>query len=198
MVFKVDFEKAFDSIRWDFLDLVMEKIGFGSKWRSWIHGCLSNARSSVLVNGSPTNEFEIFRGLRQGDPLSPFLFILVMEVLHAITRKSVGLGLFKGASVGQGNLNISHLMYVDDVIFMGEWSHSNIQNLLRMLRCFYLVSGLKINVHKSNILGVYVPIQDAEVMAKSVGCGVASFPLKYLGVPVGCNMSRCANWNPII
>ncbi|GKD39143.1 putative RNA-directed DNA polymerase, eukaryota, reverse transcriptase zinc-binding domain protein, partial [Tanacetum coccineum] len=66
MVFKVDFEKAFDSLRWDFLDLILDKIGFGSRWRAWINGCLCSARSSVLVNGSPTEEFEIFRGLRQG------------------------------------------------------------------------------------------------------------------------------------
>ena len=72
MIFKVDFEKAFDSLRWDFLDLAMDKLGFGIKWCSWIYGCLRNARSSVLVNGSPTIEFEIFKGLRQGDPLSPF------------------------------------------------------------------------------------------------------------------------------
>ncbi|GKE61331.1 putative RNA-directed DNA polymerase, eukaryota, reverse transcriptase zinc-binding domain protein [Tanacetum coccineum] len=64
MVFKVDFEKAFDSIRRDFLDLDMAKLGFGFKWRSWIHGCLLNARSSVLINGSPTSEFKIFKGLR--------------------------------------------------------------------------------------------------------------------------------------
>ncbi|GJS65283.1 putative RNA-directed DNA polymerase, eukaryota, reverse transcriptase zinc-binding domain protein [Tanacetum coccineum] len=198
MVFKVDFEKAFDSVRWDFLDLVMDKLVFGLKWRSWIQGCLNKGRSSVLVNGSPTSEFEVFKGLRQGDPLSPFLFILVMEALHAITRKSVELGLSKGATVGQGNLSVSHLMYADDVIFLGDWSQSNVQNLLCMLRCFYLVSRLKINVHKSNITGVFVANEVATDMAKSVGCGVANFPLKYLGVPVGCNMSRCVYWNPII
>nr|GEY01990.1 RNA-directed DNA polymerase, eukaryota [Tanacetum cinerariifolium] len=89
--------------------------------------------------------------------------------LHAITRQMMDLGLFKGASVGQG-----------------------------MLRCFYLVSGLKINVHKSNIIGVNVPNHVTDVMAMNVGCCVASFPWQYLGVPVGCNMSWCANWIPII
>nr|GEU39476.1 RNA-directed DNA polymerase, eukaryota, reverse transcriptase zinc-binding domain protein [Tanacetum cinerariifolium] len=113
MVFKVDFEKAFDSLRWDFLDLFMEKLGFGLKWCSWINGCLRNARSSVLVNGSLTAEFELFKGLRQGDPLSPFLFILAMEGLHAFTCKAEMLGLFKGAYIGWDNMNISHLMYAD-------------------------------------------------------------------------------------
>nr|GFB21425.1 hypothetical protein [Tanacetum cinerariifolium] len=66
MVFKVDFEKAFDSLRWDYLDLVMEKLGFRVKWRSWIVDCFQNARSSVLINGSPTLEFDICSGLRHG------------------------------------------------------------------------------------------------------------------------------------
>nr|GEW65887.1 RNA-directed DNA polymerase, eukaryota, reverse transcriptase zinc-binding domain protein [Tanacetum cinerariifolium] len=96
---------------------VLEKIGFGLKWRSWINGCLRNARSSVLVNGSPTDEFELFKGLRQGDPLSHFLFILAMEGLHALTCKADELGLFKVASIGRDIMNISHLMYADDVIF---------------------------------------------------------------------------------
>ncbi|GJR97832.1 RNA-directed DNA polymerase, eukaryota [Tanacetum coccineum] len=183
--------------------ILNEVIDYGKAWfrfemTFWIHGCLKNARSSVLVNGSPTSKFELFKGLRQGDLLSPLLFILVMEGLHAITCKSVDLGLFRGVSNGRDNLSISDLMYVDDVIFLGEWSQSNIQNLLCMLRCFFLVLGLKINVQKSNISGVSVPDEDAADMAKSVGCGVANFPMKYLGVPVECNMSRCAHWNPII
>ena len=121
----------------------MEKLGFGIKWRSWIKGCLLNARASVLVNGSPTKEFEISRGLRQGDPLSPFLFILAMEGIHAFICKAVNMGIYKGISIGNDNLRILHLIYVDDVIFTGEWSLTNAHNLLCILRCFFLVSGLK-------------------------------------------------------
>ncbi|GJZ22800.1 RNA-directed DNA polymerase, eukaryota, reverse transcriptase zinc-binding domain protein [Tanacetum coccineum] len=187
MIFKVDFEKAFDSLRWDFLDLVMENLG-GHKWRSWIYGCLHNARSLVLVNGDPTTEFEVFRGLRQGDPLSPFLFILAMEGLHLLTCKAQETGLFKGASVGHGNMIISHLIYADDVIFIGEWSWQNAHNLLCMLRCFYLISGPKINVNKSNIFGVLVSDERVSNMANSIGCGAGIFPMNYLGVPVGSRL----------
>nr|GEY55309.1 RNA-directed DNA polymerase, eukaryota [Tanacetum cinerariifolium] len=152
-VFKLDFEKAFDSLRWDFLDAAMDKIGFGSKWQSWILGCLKNARSSILFNGSPTKEFELFRGLRQGDPLSPFFFILAMEGLHSLTCKEKELGLFK---------------------------------------------GLKINVDKSNVLGVGVSDEEVSHMANIIGCGASKFPFKYLGVLVECNMNRCVNWNVVI
>nr|GEV18044.1 RNA-directed DNA polymerase, eukaryota, reverse transcriptase zinc-binding domain protein [Tanacetum cinerariifolium] len=102
LVFKVDFEKAFDYLRWDYLGVIMENLGFSFKWRTWIDGCLQNSRASVLVNGSPTAEFEIFKGLRQGDPLSPFLFILAMKGLHASICKAVDVGVFKRASIGQG------------------------------------------------------------------------------------------------
>lgn len=152
----------------------MDKLGFGIKWRSWIYGCLQNARSSVLLNGSPTIKFEISRGLKQGDPPSPFLFILAMEGLHGITCQAVEMGIYRGASFGNGNMNISHLIYDDGIIFIGEWTRINAHNLLCMLRCFYLVSGLKINVHKSNILGVCVSDEDVSVMANAIGCGAAN------------------------
>ena len=82
MVFKVDFAKAYDSIRWDYLEDVLCSFGFGLKWRSWIRGCLTSSMASILVNGSPTSEFQFHRGLKQGDPLAPYLVILVMESLH--------------------------------------------------------------------------------------------------------------------
>ena len=72
MMFKVDFEKAYDSVSWEYLDKLMGFLGFGEKWRAWIRGLCSNARSSVLINGIPTDEFQLFRGLKQGDPISFF------------------------------------------------------------------------------------------------------------------------------
>ncbi|GKE12020.1 cysteine-rich receptor-like protein kinase [Tanacetum coccineum] len=74
LLFKVDFEKAFDSVNWNFLMNTMAQMGFGVKWRKWIYACLSSALVSILINGSPSKEFPMKRSLRQGDPLSPFLF----------------------------------------------------------------------------------------------------------------------------
>nr|GEW98038.1 hypothetical protein [Tanacetum cinerariifolium] len=122
------------------------------------------------------------------------IFIHAMEGLHAMVSKAVNTGLFKGASIGHGSINLSHLLYADDAIFVGEWSHSNAYNLICLLRCFYMVSGLKINVHKSKLLGVNVPDEEVSNMALVLGCGVAKLPMMYLGVPVGCNVGRCDYW----
>ncbi|GJV34750.1 putative RNA-directed DNA polymerase, eukaryota, reverse transcriptase zinc-binding domain protein [Tanacetum coccineum] len=89
MLFKVDFEKAFDTVSWKYLDHMLLSLGFGSKWRRWIQVCLHSATSSILVNGSPFSEFSIKCGLRQGDPLSPFQFINVMEGLHIAMQNAV-------------------------------------------------------------------------------------------------------------
>nr|GEU70763.1 RNA-directed DNA polymerase, eukaryota [Tanacetum cinerariifolium] len=119
MFFKVDFEKAFDSIRWDYLDDVLTMFGFGIKWRGWISGCLKSAIGPVLVNGNPTTKFQFHKGLKQGDPLSPFLFILVMESLHLSFRRVMDAGLFSGISINN-SLTISNLFYADDVVFIDD------------------------------------------------------------------------------
>ncbi|XP_021995809.1 uncharacterized protein LOC110892992 [Helianthus annuus] len=188
MLFKVDFEKAFDSISWEFMESVLAQMGFPGLWRKWVMGILKTARSSILVNGSPTAEFEIQRGVRQGDPLSPLLFILAMEALHIATESAVNCNIFKGITTPVSRPTVSHLLYADDVLFVGEWSEENFHNLARLLRCFHLSSGLKVNFSKSRVFGVGVGNGQVSEMATIVGCEKGLLPLSYLGSPVGSNM----------
>nr|GEX77526.1 RNA-directed DNA polymerase, eukaryota [Tanacetum cinerariifolium] len=119
LIFKVDFEKAYDSVRWDFLEEVLRKFGFGDKWCKWIKCCLTSSRGSIIVNGSPTEEFQFGKGLKHGDPLSPFLFILIMKSLHISFQRVVDVGMFKGISLGGGTVNLSHMFFADDAVFVG-------------------------------------------------------------------------------
>ncbi|GJV78901.1 RNA-directed DNA polymerase, eukaryota, reverse transcriptase zinc-binding domain protein [Tanacetum coccineum] len=112
LIFKVDFEKAFDSVSWKYLDFVLISLCFGLKWRTWIRAFLNSSRASVLINASPTSKFSIQRGLRQGDPLSPFLFILVMEGLHCAISNAVNSSLIRGVKIGSSDIILSHLFYL--------------------------------------------------------------------------------------
>nr|KAJ0222973.1 hypothetical protein LSAT_V11C200055230 [Lactuca sativa] len=172
--------------------------GFGSKWRTWIRGCLASSMASVLVNGSPTTEFPISRGVRQGDPLSPFLFIIAMEGLNISINNACSKKLIKGIKLPNGGPRLSHLFYADDAIFAGEWCSDSIKNLSRILRCFHISSGLKVNFLKSRLFGIRVSSQEVQRMARFLGCTVGTFPFTYLGVPIGANMALKKNWQPIV
>ncbi|GJR88976.1 RNA-directed DNA polymerase, eukaryota [Tanacetum coccineum] len=197
MIFKVDFEKAYDSVRWDYLDDVLKRFGFGEKWCGWIQNCLLSSKGSVIVNGSPTKEFQFHRGLKQGDPLSPFLFLLIMESLHISMQRVVDAGLFRGIQVGS-SLQVSHLFYADDAVFMGHWSEANIDTILRVLDCFYHASGLRINMLKSKLMGISVSSDKVDQAAKKIGCAILQVPFSYLGSKVGCLMSRIQSWSEIV
>nr|GEZ97595.1 putative RNA-directed DNA polymerase, eukaryota, reverse transcriptase zinc-binding domain protein [Tanacetum cinerariifolium] len=119
LIFKVDFAKAYDFVRWDFLLDTLQAFGFSSKWCFWIWGIFSSNMASILVNGSPSMEFPIACGLKQGDPLAPFLFILVMESLHISVTRACNEGIFKGLRI-HDSLVRSHLFYADDAVFIGE------------------------------------------------------------------------------
>ncbi|GJY62112.1 RNA-directed DNA polymerase, eukaryota [Tanacetum coccineum] len=153
--------------------------------------------ASILVNGSPTDEFPIACGLKQGDPLAPLLFILVMETLHISVTRAVNDGVFKGFHLSD-TMVLSHLFYADDALFIGEWSDENLANLIRILNCFHLASGLRINLIKSQVMGIGVPTDAVNFGAASIGCSVMNTPFKYLGVTVGDNMSRHSAWSDVM
>ncbi|GKB69283.1 putative RNA-directed DNA polymerase, eukaryota, reverse transcriptase zinc-binding domain protein [Tanacetum coccineum] len=173
-------------------------MGFNAKWRNWIHSCLNSAYASILVNGSPTKEFKIERGLRQGDPLSPFLFILAVEALNVVLLEATNNNVFHGFHIGKEKVHISHLQFADDALIMGEWSYSNAKNLSRILTCFHLASGLKVNFNKSKLYGVGVTNDELSSLASTIGCLASQLPCVYLGLPIGAKMSRCHHWNKIV
>ncbi|GJY70868.1 putative ribonuclease H protein [Tanacetum coccineum] len=168
LIFKVDFEKSYDTTM------------------------------SILVNGPPTEWFNIKRGVRQGDPLSPFLFIHAAEGLNAIVNEAVEKGIFRGVRIGNNRVVVSHLQYEDDTIFFGEWNKENARSLMCILKCFEEVSGLRVNYNKSKLYGVGVNEREIEDMARWMRCEMGKFPFTYLGLPIGENMRRVAAWNPVI
>jgi exonuclease III len=89
LIFKVDFDKAYDSVNWNFLEYMLRRFGFSNKWISWMRACIFAGNLSVLINGSPTQEVSISKGLKQGDPLAPFLFLLVAEGLGTLMSRAV-------------------------------------------------------------------------------------------------------------
>ncbi|GJT99263.1 RNA-directed DNA polymerase, eukaryota, partial [Tanacetum coccineum] len=197
LVFKVDFEKAFDSVRWDFLDDILKKIGFGEKWCKWIQSCLRSSRGSIILNGSPTEEFQFHKGLKQGDPLSPFLFILVMESLHISFQRVEDAGLFNGIKL-DNSVSISHFFYADDGVFVGQWCENNINTLVYVLECFFRASGLRINMSKSKLMGLHVDSDKIKAASSKLRCLTFKPPFTYLGSTVGGSMSRIKTWDDVV
>jgi len=154
LLFKVNFEKAYDSIYWNYLEEVMVKMGFPTLWHKWIKECVQTTTTSVLVNGSPTNEFPLRRGLRQGDPLSPFLFLLAVEGFNVLMEALTVNNLFTGYKLGSHDpVVVSHLQFADDTLILCEKSWANNRALRAILLLFEELSGLKVNFSKSSLVG---------------------------------------------
>jgi len=120
---KLDIEKAYDHVNWRFLLNTLSQMGFGEKWLKWIDFCIKTVKFSVLVNGEPVGFFGSERGLRQGDPLSPFLFILAMEGFDSMMRIALQNRWIKGFEIGNSRgeiMEVCHLQYADDTVIFCE------------------------------------------------------------------------------
>ncbi|MCH80013.1 LINE-1 reverse transcriptase like, partial [Trifolium medium] len=198
LILKVDFEKAYDSVDWGFLDYMLGRFGFCAKWRAWMRACVCGGNLSVLVNGSPTEEFQIRRGLKQGDPLAPLLFLLVAEGLGGLMRRAVEINKFRPFLVGRGAASVSLLQYADDTLCIGEATVENLWVLKAVLRGFEMASGLKVNFWKSCVMGVNVHSDFMEMASDFLNCRIGRVPFKYLGLPVGSNPRKLSTWEPML
>jgi hypothetical protein len=200
VICKLDLERAYDHVNWAFLLYLLRRCGFPKKWRQWIYFCISSVRFSILVNGSPCGFFKSSRGIRQGDPLSPMLFVIVMEVLSRMIDKAIGAGMLFGFAVNR-NVNdpllISHLLFADDTLIFYEADSDHIAHLRSILVWFEATSGLRVNLGKSELVQVgEVPF--LEELADILGCQTSSLPMKYLGLPLGAKFKSIDIWNPIV
>ena len=174
LICKLDIEKAYDSINWQFLLKVMEKMGFGSKWLRWMWWCISTAKFSVMVNGAPAGFFSSSKGLHQGDPLSPSLFVMGMEVLSVLIRRAMEGGFISGCKIQRGRgraVQVAHLLFADDTIVFCEAKKEHLTNLSWILFWFETASGLRINLAKSEIIPIG-EVEEVDELAVELGCRV--------------------------
>ncbi|XP_073260583.1 uncharacterized protein [Populus alba] len=194
---KLDFRKAFDTVSWSYLNDVMGYMNFGARWRKWIMASISFARLSVLINGSPTSKFTASCGLRQGDPLSPFLFCLAAEGISVLISRSLKIGALYGVE-SVGTTYIHHLQFADDTLLFLPNDLQCLLNTKRMLCWFSLCSRLNVNFHKSSLVGVGVDGIYAEGISGVLRSRCDTFPIKYLGLPLGANPKRISTWKPVL
>ncbi|CAN1193130.1 LINE-1 retrotransposable element ORF2 protein [Linum perenne] len=183
-VLKVDITKAFDSIHWDYLLLIRAAMNIPSQFIEWISVCLQTTMFSVLINGSPFGYFSAKRGVRQGDPLSPSLFVMVMECLHCLLRRAGDAGLLTYHPRCK-KLQIHHLCFADDLLLFSNGSLSGLKAIMDILESFYLLTGLKVNPSKSEIFySASVPASLRNDMMSLTGFNIGVLPVKYLGIPL--------------
>lgn len=160
--------------------------------------CIELAIASVLVNGSPSGDFPLKKGLRQGDPLSPLLFLLTAEGLGLLVQKTCESGLLQPAALGKDKVQIPLLQYADDIIFVCNKGIENILLIKRLLRLFDLVSGLKVKFAKCKIFGLNLEEAELSSYAASLVCEVERGHFKYLGLQIDINSYRKAAWDWLV
>jgi hypothetical protein len=149
LLLKIDFAKAFDSVSWEFLLELLQRLGFSARWRDWISLLLSSATSVVLLNGTEGKPVRHRRGLRQGDPLSPLLFILALDPLQRILQAATDAGILSRLPIREAKLRTS--LYADDAVLFLNPIRAEVDSVLRILHAFGQATGLRINVDKSSV-----------------------------------------------
>lgn len=151
MVVKTDMSKAYNRIEWRFLETVLRKLGFSYAWIRRVMECVTTVFYSCLINGAQRDIFTPSRGLWQGDPLSPYLFILCTEVLSGLWNEAHVTGRLKGLQFSRQSPFINHLLFVDDTVFFCKTNESNCSHLMKIIRQYEDSSGQRINYDKSTV-----------------------------------------------
>ncbi|KAL0561777.1 hypothetical protein IC582_002218 [Cucumis melo] len=192
---KVDLQKAYDSVNWDFLFGLLIAIGTPLKFVSWIRACVTSPMFSIMINGSLEGFFNGRKGLRQGDPLSPFLFVMVMEVLSRMLNKIPQSFRFHHRCE---KVKLTHLTFADDLMIICAADELSISFIRECLQKFGEFSGLFANPRKSSIFVAGVNNEYASHLAACMGFVRGNLPVRYLGLPLLTGRLRSIDCAPLI
>ncbi|KAA3441330.1 reverse transcriptase [Gossypium australe] len=182
---KLDMSKAYNRVEWDFLAGMMKALGFHDEWLVLIMRCVTSVSYSVSLNGMSSNWFSPSRGLRQGDPLSPYLFLICAEGFSTILEDAKQKGRMRGAPIGRERFSINHLFFADDCILFGDATHEGVNTVRDIIREYELSARQKVNYDKSLIyFGANVKEEVKGDITRILRVRVASSPEKYLGLPM--------------
>ena len=184
LVLKLDYEKAFDKVDLDFLAELLQARGFGTKWISWIHSITHGGSVGVKLNNTESSYFTTDKGLRQGDPLSPLLFNLVVDALTRMLAKVANQQLISGLYPDICPGGVICLQYADDTILFLDNNLEHARNLKTVLSWFEQVSGMRINYEKSELIPINLDEDELHPFFDCLGCSQGKFPIKYLGIPL--------------
>lgn len=196
IVLKLDFHKAFDTVNWNALYSVLAHRGFDETWITWLSKLLESGRAHILINGEMGESITYKRGVRQGDPLSPYLFILVADVLQQMIKNA-----FRDEQLLHP-IDIQApppiLQYVDDTLILIKGSLQQGQILKGILDTFAYFSGLQINYHKSTLVPIHMEQAEITAVSNLLLCPTSALPCNYLGLPLSTSKITHKMLSPII
>ncbi|GAA0168981.1 hypothetical protein LIER_40685 [Lithospermum erythrorhizon] len=180
---KVDIMKAYDTVRWEFLWDVMDVLGYPLVFVNWIKACVSSAWFSISINGSLQGHFQSSRGLRQGDPLSSYLFILVMDYFTELLKKSIGNSGFVYHPMCK-EIELVNVNFADDLFILYAANEGSVKIINKVLKLFGNVSDLHPNLSKSTCYFAGVNSEEELRLSSMLGMYVSTLPVRYLGIPL--------------
>ncbi|XP_025665275.1 uncharacterized protein [Arachis hypogaea] len=194
---KIDMNKAYDRVEWSFLEATLKAFGFNLHWVKLIMMCVSQVSYKIKINGVLSRSFVPQRGLRQGDPILPYLFIIAAEVFTILVDKAKDEGRISGVRIAPTALAISHILFADDCIIFSKDSEEEVYQLITILNMYTEASGQQINVDKSGItFHNQVPIRNRVEIEEILGLPAWDQPGKYLGLPTqwGRSKNKALRW----
>ena len=191
--------KAYDRVNWLFLQKVRFAYGFPPHWITLIKECISTVSYRILINGVATAPFHPTCGLRQGDPLSPYLFLFCMDILSRMTSLATDIGLFQGIRLHRSTPYISHLFFADDAMFFFKATSSTCGAVATLIQRFCDISGQVINLQKSFVrFSPNTTEDDQRAFKQILRMDATSSMGTYLGIPIDIQGSKVHHFTPLL